>query len=64
MQNFQMSLAAMGTLETEAKIQYLRTLLRRGDLRQFDLLSADMKNTETPLDVDYLLKVLAWYFSL
>ena len=32
-------------------------------LRQFDLLYIDVKNTETYLDVDYLLKGLAWYFS-
>ena len=31
-------------------------------LHQFDLLYADMKNTETPLYVDYLRKGLAWYF--
>ena len=31
-------------------------------LHQFDLLSADAKNTETLLDVDYPLKGLAWYF--
>ena len=35
-----------------------------GALRQFDLLSDDVKNTDTPLDVDYLLKGLAWYSPL
>ena len=30
-------------------------------LRQFDLLYAYVKNTETPLDVDYLLKGLVLY---
>ena len=40
-------------------------MLFRGEaLRQFDLLSADVKNIETFLDVDYLLKGLAWYFFL
>ena len=62
-QNFQLTIAAPGTLETEAKVQYLRMLVRGEAFRQFDLLPADVKNTETPLDVDYLLKGLAWYFS-
>ena len=63
-QNFQMTLAATGTLETEAKVQYLCTLVHGKVLRQFDLVSADTKNTETRLDVDDLLKGLAWYFPL
>ena len=46
----------------EAKVQYICTLVRGEGLRQFDLLSADVKNTDTPLDMDYLLKGLAWYF--
>ena len=61
-QNFQMSLAAMVTLETEARVQYLHTIACGEVLRQFELLSADVKNKETPLDVNYLLKVLVWYF--
>ena len=60
--NFQINLAATGTLETEDKVQYLRKLVRGEALRQFDLLYADVKNTETPLGVDDLLKGLAWYF--
>ena len=60
-QNFQMTLAAKGTLETEAKVQYLCTLVCGEVLHQFDLLSADVKYIDTPLDVDYLLKGLAWY---
>ena len=59
--NFQTTLAATGTIETEAKVQYLRTLLRGGALHQFDLLYADVKNTETRLYADDLLKGLAWY---
>ena len=59
-----MTLAATGTLETEANVKYLRKLVRGELLHQFDLFSADMKNIETPLDVDYLLKSLAWYFPL
>ena len=64
MQNFQMTLEAAGTLETEAKVWYICTLVRGEALRQFDLVSADAKNTETLLYVDYLLKGLAWYFFL
>ena len=59
-----MTLVAMGTLETEAKVHYICTLVRWGALCQFDLVSADAKNTETLLDVDYPLKGLAWYFPL
>ena len=57
-----MNLASTGTLETEANVQYLHTLVNGEALCQFDLLSDDVKNTETPLDVDYLLNGLAWYF--
>ena len=60
--NFQMTLSAIGMLEMEAKIQYLYTLVLGEVLGQFDLLSADVKNIETPLDVDYLLRGLAWCF--
>ena len=60
-ENFQMSLAAMGTLETEAGVQYLHTIACGEVLRQFELLPAYMENTDTHLDVDYLMKVLAWY---
>ena len=56
-----MTLAAMGTLETEAKVQHLHTLVLGGALRKFDSLSTDVKITETPLDVDDLHKGLAWY---
>ena len=45
-------------------MQYLRTLVRGGSLRQFDLLSTDIENTDTYLTVDYLLKGLLWYFFL
>ena len=56
-----MTLAATGTLEMEAEVQYLHTLVCGEELRPFDLVSADAKNTETQLAVDYLLKGLAWY---
>ena len=59
--NFQMNLSAIGTLETEAKAEYICTLFRGESLRQFESLSAGMKNTETPLYVDYPLRVLVWY---
>ena len=58
----QMTLAATGKLETEAKVQYICTLVCGEALRQFDLLSSDVKNIETPLDVDYPPMGLAWYF--
>ena len=50
-----MTLAATGTLEIDAKIQYLRTLIRGEALCQFDLVSADIENTET-LNVDYYIR--------
>ena len=43
MRNFRMTLAATGTLEAEAKVQYLHMVVREESLRQFDLLSADAK---------------------
>ena len=61
--DFKMTLVATGTLEIDVKVQYLFTLVRGEVLRQFDLLSDDMENTDTSLTVDYLLKGLAWYFS-
>ena len=44
-EKFQMTLVATGIFETEAKVRYLRTLVRGEALRQFDLLYAEMKNT-------------------
>ena len=41
--NFQMTLAATGTLEPAAKVQYLHTLVRGEALCQFDLLCSDVK---------------------
>ena len=58
-QNFQMTCAATRKIETEANIQYLRTLVRGEALRQFDVLSADVNDIETLLYVDDLFKVLA-----
>ena len=56
-----MTLAETGTMEIDAKIQYLHMLVRGKALRQFALLSADVVNTET-LNVDYYIKCLALYF--
>ena len=55
-----MTLAASGTLEAGEKFQYLRNLVRREALRQFDSLSADVESTET-LNVDYIIMSLAQY---
>ena len=46
--NFKMTLATTVTLETDAKVQYLHTLVRGGALRQFDLLSSDMEIRTSP----------------
>ena len=46
--NFNMTLVASGTLDTDAKIQYLCTLVRGEALHQFDLLSADMEIHRNP----------------
>ena len=59
--NFNMTLAATGTLDMDAKIHYLYTLVRGEELRQFELLSADVKNTEN-LNVDYYISGLDFYF--
>ena len=61
--NFNMTLVATRTLDMDARIWYLRTLVRGGALRQFYLLSADVENIKT-LNVDYFIKGLAFCFSL
>ena len=45
-----MTLAESETLVTDAKVQYIRTLVCREALRHFDLLSADVESTN-PLTV-------------
>ena len=45
----------------EAKVQYICTLVCGEALRQFDLVYANKIYIETLLDVDDLLKGLAWY---
>ena len=59
-----MTFAEKVMLETEVKVQYLRTIFHGEELHQFDLLSSDVKDTDTPLYVDYLLKGLVWYLPL
>ena len=54
--NFNITLATTGTLDMDAQIQYLLTLVRGEAFRQFELLSADVENTET-LNVDFILRV-------
>ena len=63
MRNFNMNIAAIGTLQTDEKIQYLHTLLQGEELDQFDLLYSDQENIET-LNVDFYIRSLALYFSL
>ena len=58
--NFNTTLAASETLEAGTNFQYLRTLVHREALRQFDFLSTVVENTET-LDVDYIIRGLAQY---
>ena len=62
--NFQMTLAATVTIETEVKVHYLRILVCGEVLRKFYLLGTDVEITDTSLNIYYLLKGLAWYFSL
>ena len=61
--NFNTTLPEIGTLNMDAKIQYLCTLVYGEALRYFDLLSADMGNTET-LKLDYYIKGLELYYPL
>ena len=60
MRKFQMTILATGTLETEANVKYLHMLVCGEALNQFYLLSVDVKNIETPLEVDFLIKGLTW----
>ena len=45
-----MTVVATGTLEAEAKVQYLCTLVHGEALRHFDLLCADVHPTYTHID--------------
>ena len=62
--NFNMKLAATVTQDTDAKVQYLCTIVCGEALNQFDLLYADVENSDTSLTVDYLLQGIALYFPL
>ena len=57
-----MTLETTGTMEMNLNVQYLRTLVRGEALCQFELLYADVENTDISLSVGYLIKGLAWYF--
>ena len=59
-----MTLETTGTMEMNLKVQYLRTLVHGEELCQFELLYADVENTDISLSVGYLIKVLEWYFLL
>ena len=61
MQNFNMTLTSTGTLNMDSEINNLCTLVRGEVLHQFDLLYADVENTET-LNVDYYIRGLSFYF--
>ena len=50
MRNFNMTLAASGTLDMGTNIQYLHMPVHGEALRQFDLLSDEMEITETPTE--------------
>ena len=45
--NFNTNLTASGTLETDAKVQYLCTIVHGEGLLQFEPLSADVEGTNT-----------------
>ena len=61
--DFNINLTAIETLEVGAKIWYLCTLVRGEALLQFDLLSADVENTET-LNVDNCIKFSVVFFPV
>ena len=60
---FNTTIPEIGTLNMDTKSQYLCTLVCGEALCYFDLLSADMGNTET-LNLDYYIKGLELYYPL
>ena len=60
MHNFNITLAASGTLEAGAKYQYICSLVRGEALSQFVSLSSDVEITKT-LNVENIMKGLAQY---
>ena len=61
--NFNVTLAASGTLESDAKFQYLCNLFRGEALHQFDSFSDDAKSKKT-LNIEDIIKGLVQHFSL
>ena len=59
--NFNMNIAASGTLKMGAKVEYLRTLVYGKALRHFELLYSDVESTEL-LAVECIIKGLSLYF--
>ena len=58
-----MTIMATGKLEMDVKIKYIHMLVRGEALRQFNLVTNDVENTET-LNVDYYIRGFALYFYL
>ena len=58
--NFNITLATSGTLETGAKIQYLRNIVRRESLHEFNSFYSYVEITQT-LNIDDIIKGLAQY---
>ena len=56
--DFNMTLAASITLETDAQVQYICTLVHVEAVYQFDLLSTEMEGTK-PLTVENIILGLA-----
>ena len=59
--NFNMTIAESGTLEAAVKVQYIRTLVIREALRQFDSLSVDLEIVNL-ITVKNITKGLPLYF--
>ena len=59
--NFNMIILESGTLATDTKVQYIRTLVPVEALRQFDLLYADVEGTNQ-LTAENIILGLALYF--
>ena len=57
-----MTLASTETLEMDTKIQYFCIIVHVEALHKFDLLYADVENTEN-LSLDYYIKGLVLYFT-
>ena len=59
--DFNMNLAASGTLETNMNVQYIYMIVRGEELRQFDLFYDDVEGME-PLTAEAIILGLAAYF--